>query len=146
MPRGHARGGAGGRILAVGPLPELAAWGAHELDERFAERVPMPGLVEGHSHLMAGTLWRHTYCGFFDACDPHGRLWPGAKSLDAVVAALVEAAARSAGDEPVVGWGFDPIYFVEQVGGQVGAAAGSGQVGRTGHAGPGGARARAPLG
>ncbi len=98
-----------GRILGVGSLPELAGWGAHELDERFKDNVLMPGLVEGHSHLMAGTLWRYTYCGYFDLADPDGRVWPGAKSLDAVVAALSQAAAQHAG--PVTGWGFDPIYF-----------------------------------
>ncbi|MBL8344773.1 MAG: amidohydrolase [Rubrivivax sp.] len=101
-----------GRILGVGSLPELVAWGDHELDDRFAGRVLMPGLVEGHSHLMAGTLWRYTYTGFFDARDPDGRLWPGAKSLDAVVDALARAAvALSDAEAPAVGWGFDPIYF-----------------------------------
>ena len=98
-----------GRILGVGTLDELAAWGPHTLDARFAGQVLMPGLVEGHSHLMAGTLWRYVYCGYFDATDPAGRTWPGLKSLDDVVAAL--AAAAATGDGPVVGWGLDPIYF-----------------------------------
>ncbi len=98
-----------GRILGVGSLAELAGWGAHELCERFKDKVLMPGLVEGHSHLMAGTLWRYTYCGYFDLADPDGRTWPGAKSLGAVVAALSQAATQGAG--PVTGWGFDPIYF-----------------------------------
>jgi len=109
-----------GRILGAGPLEELAAWGPHQLDRRFEAHVLMPGLVEGHSHLMAGTLWRYTYCGFFDLHDPEARLWPGAKSLDAVVAALTAAAEApgaspgAAPDAPVVGWGFDPIYFGER--------------------------------
>ena len=101
-----------GRILGVGTLAELAAWGEHELDERFNGQVLMPGLVEGHSHLMAGTLWRYTYCGYFDLADPDGRVWPGAKSLDAVVAALGHA--KALGEGPVTGWGFDPIYFGAQ--------------------------------
>ena len=102
-----------GRILGAGSLDELAGWGPHRLDTRFADLVLMPGLVEGHSHLMAGTLWRYVYCGYFDAVDPAGRTWPGLKSLDAVVQALAQAAA-AAGDGPVVGWGFDPIYFGRQ--------------------------------
>ncbi|MDE2456702.1 MAG: amidohydrolase, partial [Burkholderiales bacterium] len=81
-----------GRILGVGALDELAGWGPYELDERFANQVLMPGLVEGHCHLMAGSLWRYVYCGWFDARDPAGRLWPGLKSLDAVVDALAAAA------------------------------------------------------
>ena len=103
-----------GRILAVGSAADMARWGRHELDTRFSQQVLMPGLVEGHSHLMAGTLWRYVYCGYFDATDPRGRVWPGLKTLDAVVAALSAAAASSPGaadDAPVVGWGFDPIYF-----------------------------------
>jgi predicted amidohydrolase YtcJ len=99
-----------GRILGVGTLAELAGWGPYVLDDRLADRVLMPGLVEGHSHLMAGTLWRHAYCGCFDVTDPDGRRVAGSPSIDAVLATLGEAAAvRPEG--PVVGWGFDPIYF-----------------------------------
>ncbi|MBL8325580.1 MAG: amidohydrolase [Rubrivivax sp.] len=109
----------GGRILGAGTLDELRGWGAFRLDERFADAVLLPGFVEGHSHLMAGTLWRYTYCGFFDLADPEGRRWPGAESLEEVVATLQRAAragppedaAAKAGPPPVTGWGFDPIYF-----------------------------------
>ena len=104
-----------GRILGVGTLADLAGWGPHTLDERFASQVLMPGLVEGHSHLMAGTLWRYTYCGYFDLRDPDGRNWPGAATLDAVVGALSAAETATSGQAaPVVGWGFDPIYFGSQ--------------------------------
>jgi len=101
-----------GRILGAGTLDELAGWGPHTLDDRFADQVLMPGLVEGHSHLMAGTLWRYAYCGFFDVVDPDGRTWAGAGSLEAVVGALSARAAQGTdAAAPVVGWGFDPIYF-----------------------------------
>jgi len=104
-----------GRILGVGTLADLAGWGPHTLDDRFAAQVLMPGLVEAHSHLMAGTLWRYTYCGYFDLRDPDGRNWPGAATLDGVVAALGQAEAATSGQAaPVVGWGFDPIYFGSQ--------------------------------
>lgn len=102
-----------GRILGVGSLDELAAWGPHMLDERFADHVLMPGLVEGHSHLMAGTLWRYAYCGFYDALDPEGARVSGSPSLDAVIATL-SAAAHARPEGAIVGWGFDPIYFGAQ--------------------------------
>ena len=112
-----------GRILAVGTAQDVSAWGPSTLNRQFAQQVLLPGLVEGHSHLMAGTLWRYVYCGYFDATDPSGRVWPGLKNLDAVVAALASAAeegakgmeksANGAGG-PIVGWGFDPIYFGQQ--------------------------------
>ena len=98
-----------GRILGVGSLEDLRGWGPHERDNRFADRVLMPGLVEGHSHLMAGSLWHYRYCGYFDLADPDGRIWKGAKSLEAVVAQLQAAAEGHEG--AIVGWGFDPIYF-----------------------------------
>jgi predicted amidohydrolase YtcJ len=102
-----------GRILGAGALDELAGWGPHVLDERFADQVLMPGLVEGHAHLMAGALWRHTYCGCFDVADHEGRNWPGARTLDAVIVRLSQSlAATPAG--PLLGWGFDPIYFGAQ--------------------------------
>lgn len=101
-----------GRILGVGSLDELRGWGPFTLDDRFAEKVLMPGLVEGHTHLMAGALWRYTYCGWFDVDDPDGRRVSGSRSMDAVVESLRTAeAAMPAGDAPLTGWGFDPIYF-----------------------------------
>ncbi len=102
-----------GRILGAGTLDELAGWGPHTVDTRFADKVLMPGLVEGHAHLMAGALWRHTYCGYFDVADHEGRNWLGARTLDAVLARLVQSLAKKA-EGPLLGWGFDPIYFGSQ--------------------------------
>jgi predicted amidohydrolase YtcJ len=101
-----------GRILGAGTPDELAGWGAHTVDERFADKVLMPGLVEGHSHLMEGALWRFVYVGYHDRMDPDGRIWPGVRSLDAVIARLAEEAGKLADPaQPLVGWGLDPIYF-----------------------------------
>ena len=101
-----------GRILGAGTLEELAGWGSYSLDERFADLVLMPGLVEGHSHAMEGAFWQFVYVGFHDRMDPDGKVWPGAPDLDAVIARLSEAqAGLPTPDTPLVGWGFDPIYF-----------------------------------
>jgi hypothetical protein len=101
-----------GRIVGAGSLQELAGWGPHALDERFADKVLMPGFVEGHSHLMEGALWRFVYVGYHDRTDPEGRVWTGARSIDEVVQRLSEV-QRELDDpaRPLVGWGFDPIYF-----------------------------------
>ncbi|MCP5266092.1 MAG: amidohydrolase [Burkholderiaceae bacterium] len=101
-----------GIVLGAGALGELAAWGEYTLDERFADKVLMPGFVEGHSHAMEGSSWRFPYVGFHDRMDPDGRVWPGARTLDQVVERLREAEARI--DDPeqaLIAWGFDPIYF-----------------------------------
>jgi hypothetical protein len=105
-----------GRVLGVGSLDQLSAWGEHTLDERFAAKVLMPGLVEGHCHLKEGSMWDMHYLGWFDRRDPNGKVWAGLRSMDAVVAQLktvdaqMQAAGKPAG-EPLVAWGFDPIYF-----------------------------------
>ena len=44
-----------GCVLGAGSLEELSGWGAPEVDERFADKVIMPGLVEGHSHSREGS-------------------------------------------------------------------------------------------
>ena len=104
-----------GRILGAGALAELSGWGKHELDECFADKVLMPGLVEGHSHAMEGTFWRYVYVGYFDRMDPDGKTWPGATSIDAVIARLREAGDALADPAaPLSGWSLDPIYFGEQ--------------------------------
>ena len=101
-----------GRILGAGTLEELAGWGEYRLDECFADKVLMPGLVEGHSHVMEGSLWAYVYCGFFDRMDPEGRVWAGLKSIDAVVERLAEAAgALDDPAAPLAGWSLDAIYY-----------------------------------
>ena len=101
-----------GRILGAGKLDELTGWGHYKLDERFADKILMPGLIEGHAHTMEGTLWRNAYVGWFDRMDPSGKVWPGLKSIDAVLGRLSEEEANlAAPDSPLSGWSFDPIYM-----------------------------------
>lgn len=104
-----------GRILSAGSLERTKAWGDFDLDERFADRVLMPGLVEGHCHLMAGGLWMFPYVGFHERTGPDGRRWAGCRSFDDVVQRLREAhEAMGGGEEPLIAWGFDPIFFSDE--------------------------------
>lgn len=100
-----------GRVLAAGTLDDVRGWGAHTLDERFANHVLLPGLVEGHSHLMAGAMWQFTYCGAYDTHDPAGRPVAGLRSLPAVLDAL--RARLNEGDpaEAIAGWALDPLLL-----------------------------------
>ncbi len=100
-----------GRILGVGSREELAGWGPAELDERYADKVLMPGLVEGHCHLPEGGMWKFVYVGFYDRRGPDGKLWEGLKSFEAVAARLREAERALPAGETLIGWGFDPIFF-----------------------------------
>ncbi len=101
-----------GRILGAGTLEELSGWGDYTLDDRFADKVILPGLIEGHAHSMEGALWSFTYVGWFDRMDPDGTVWSGVKSVDDVVARLSETERTMDDPEaPLLGWGFDPIYM-----------------------------------
>ena len=101
-----------GRILGTGTLDDLAGWGEHELDERFADKVIVPGFVEGHSHSWEGSAWEDTYLGFFDRTAPDGVVHRGLKSIDEVVERFRSDEARvSDPDTAAMGWGFDPIFF-----------------------------------
>ncbi len=103
-----------GKILGVGDLPDLAGWGAYDLDATFADKVLMPGFVEGHCHLAAGGIWRFVYAGYHDRIDPRGERWSGIDSIDGVVTRLKEAEANREAKDPLIAWGFDPIFLGER--------------------------------
>ena len=101
-----------GRVLGTGTHEDLAGWGDHELDDLFADKVIVPGFVEGHCHSWEGAAWEDTYLGFFDRTAPDGIVHRGLKSVDDVVERLRKAEARiSDPDRAAMGWGFDPIFF-----------------------------------
>lgn len=99
-----------GRILAVGTEDNLADWGPVQRDDRFADAVLMPGLVEGHAHLMEGAVWRHLYLGHYDRVRPDGSIAPGATKL-AQIQSLLRQRAYEQPQGPVVAWGFDPLFI-----------------------------------
>jgi predicted amidohydrolase YtcJ len=100
-----------GRILGVGSREELLGWGSSRLDQTFADKVLMPGLVEGHSHVYEGMVWENVYVGSYDRRDPDGKVWSGVGTVDALVDRLREFEARLGSvDEPLTGWGFDPLF------------------------------------
>ncbi|WP_218509522.1 amidohydrolase [Variovorax sp. dw_308] len=101
-----------GKVLAVGDLARMQSWGEFTLDTRFADQVLMPGLVEGHCHLMAGGLWQFPFVGFHARTAPDGKVWTGSTDFEAVIERLraIEA-TMSDPAKPLLAWGFDPIFF-----------------------------------
>ncbi|SOE62024.1 hypothetical protein SAMN05414139_02030 [Burkholderia sp. D7] len=101
-----------GRILSVGNGDDVKQWGNAEIVDTFRDKVLMPGLVEGHCHLMEGAMWDAVYVGYHDRRGPDGVRCPGLQTLDAVIERL-RAAHDEMTDEqaPLLAWGFDPIFF-----------------------------------
>ena len=101
-----------GHILGAGSIESLKGWGKFELDERFKDKVILPGFVEGHSHAYEGGVWKFPYVGYFDRTSPDGKRSPGLKNIDEVVAALQAYEKTMPRDgSTLLAWGFDPIYF-----------------------------------
>jgi len=99
-----------GVIVGVGGPDCGDGWGQVTQDDRFADHVIMPGLIEAHAHVSAGGIWRFTYCGHYLRTDPAGQDWTGVDTTTAIVARLRDVAAKTPAGEPVVGWGFDPGF------------------------------------
>ncbi|SAK82004.1 amidohydrolase [Caballeronia hypogeia] len=100
------------KILAVGALDDIRQWTDAEPDTTFSDKVLMPGLVEGHSHLMEGAMWSAVYVGYYERRGPDGTRWPGLQTLDAVIERLQEGQrAMQDAHAPLLAWGFDPIFF-----------------------------------
>ena len=101
-----------GRILAVGDAEEVSAWGDFPLDSRFADKVLLPGFVEGHAHVLAGAMWRYLYIGYHDRVDPAGITHPGLTDIGQAIEKLRQAeAALTDAEAPLIAWGFDPIFL-----------------------------------
>lgn len=104
-----------GRILAVGGADCADGWGGEiRRDDRYADLVMMPGLVEAHAHVAAGGIWRFTYCGHYPRTAPDGTVWEGVATNAAVIARLRDIAAQAPAGQPIVGWGFDPNFLDEK--------------------------------
>ncbi len=117
-PSGSAVAVRGDRVLGVGSVEELAGWGSdgHVVDERFADKVIVPGFVEAHCHAGSGAVWINPYVGFFARRAPDGVRWEGCKSIDEVVERLIEVDAKmqadgAAEEDLLYAWGLDPLYF-----------------------------------
>lgn len=100
-----------GKILAVGAADCADAWGAVGHDDSLANYILMPGFVEGHAHMMAGKMWDFAYAGYHDRIDPQGKMHKGMTTIDDVIARLKERADALPAGEPLVAWGFDPIFL-----------------------------------
>lgn len=100
-----------GRVLGVGSAEDLAGWGEMRTDDRFADKVLMPGFVEGHCHAKEGAMWDYPFVGYLDRRDPDGRLWEGVQSMAAVIDRLAGIERGMVGEGTLFAWGFDPIYF-----------------------------------
>jgi predicted amidohydrolase YtcJ len=101
-----------GRVLSTGTIESMQPWlkrYPHKIDDTFADKVIMPGLIDPHTHFAfsAGYLAMH-YIGPIDSPGPAG-INPGLPTRPEVIAKLREA-DKSDPDStaPLIAWGLDP--------------------------------------
>jgi predicted amidohydrolase YtcJ len=100
-----------GCVLSLASLDQIKGFGDVVIDERFADKVLVPGFVEGHSHALEGAIWDYLYLGWFDRLAPDGQGWPGLHDVEAIQQRLADGLRRHPPGRPLIAWGFDPIYF-----------------------------------
>lgn len=81
------------------------------MDERFADKIVMPGFIEAYAHVSAGGVWRFTYCGHYPRTDPDGKIWDGVENYDALIDRLRKQIDKTPIGQPIVGWGFDSNFL-----------------------------------
>jgi len=103
-----------GRIICTGPKAILECYPDAHIETCFSNDVLVPGFIEAHCHAMEGPIWDYLYCGYFGRTDPDKRYWSGVTSYEALLERIKEKAQSSPVDEPIICWGFDPIYFEQE--------------------------------
>ena len=64
-----------GIILAVGDENCADGWSYTVIsDDRYEDKVILPGLIEAHAHVSTGGVWDYIYCGHYDRVDPKGQI------------------------------------------------------------------------
>jgi len=113
-PRAQAVAVRDGRILSVGTLDECLAWGPANIDDTFADKILMPGMVEAHGHSAEAMFLSIPYVGYYDIPLPDGSRAPGVKSYEQLIEVLKAADADLSDGEILMANGFDPIFFEGQ--------------------------------
>lgn len=61
--------------------------------------------------MMAGAMWNFTYAGYHGRIDPRDVLHKGMTDIGTVISRLKDQVTALAANQPLVSWGFDPIFL-----------------------------------
>jgi len=103
-----------GRIVCTGPESIISSYPGAYIEECFLDDVLVPGFVEAHCHALEGPIWNYLYCGYFGRTDPDKKQWTGVTSYSSLITRIKEKAQSLPEEDPIICWGFDPIYFDQE--------------------------------
>ena len=114
MPTAEAVAVADGKIVSVGTLESLKPWLAqypHEIDDTFAGKIIMPGLIDPHVHpSLPAVLTQFPFLAPDDWYLPTGE-FPGAMTPSAYEASLKKlVAAHPNWEIPFIVWGYHQLW------------------------------------
>jgi len=118
LPEATAVAVAAGRIVSVGTLESLQGWidqrGA-TIDDRFADKVLMPGFIDPHVHpSLPAVLTQFPFLAPDDWSLPTGE-FPGATTPEAYVKRLRQLVAQHDDPKvPFITWGYHPLWHGDQ--------------------------------
>ncbi len=117
MPTAEAVAVADGKIVAVGTLPSLKPWldrHAHQIDDRFADQVIMPGMIDPHVHpTLPAVVTQFPFLAPDDWSLPTG-MFPGALTPSAYISRLKQLVAEHRdANVPFICWGYHPLWHGE---------------------------------
>ena len=114
LPRATAVAVADGRIVAVGDLTSMDAWlkaREHVIDDRFADKVLLPGLIDNHLHPLMATILLNTTWITPQRWSLPGRRVEATRGRTGYLDRLASEVAESAvGDEPFITWGYHELW------------------------------------
>ncbi|MEZ5660036.1 MAG: amidohydrolase [Burkholderiaceae bacterium] len=113
LPHATAVAVADGRIVAVGSLESMAPWREGRtvtVDERFADKVLMPGFIDNHVHPFLGAILLPTEIIAPEPwLMPDGSVCPAANSPDEYLDRLrARLAAKPDKEDWFISWGYQP--------------------------------------
>lgn len=113
LPRATAIAVRGDRIVGVGDMASLRPWleaFPHEVDNRFADDVILPGFIDPHLHPSMAALLLGNEIAAPDPWDLPDRTVPAVPDRVSFLAAVRGALVRHEGAEPLIVWGWNRFW------------------------------------
>ncbi|HJN93605.1 MAG TPA: amidohydrolase [Dehalococcoidia bacterium] len=102
-----------GQIVAVGSKETLEPWleaSPYEVDDRFADAVLLPGLIDPHLHPSMGAFLLNYEIAAPEEWRLPDKTIAAVQTRDEMLGRLNDLGARAEGEDPLIIWGWNPYW------------------------------------